>query len=426
MADISTSLAGVKMRSPFGVSPHNLDKPWFPGKKAAELYQKYVDAGAGFVYLPAVVPGEPTEAEKNLDFETLFKSGQYVGRWLNVKANNNSMMGQVYTAKDLFNFLYWARDLVENLKPSLPENVPIIGQMLVHDADPEKWAKHVKDIAALGVDLIELNTGCPVGMMSQVDTREAPPEAKWGMSMGVAPEYLFPVLRAVVENTDLPVGFKLTPESGYPRMMYLVEEAQKIGIKYVVTTHKYFAVAPPDIWNGGKTKYPALTANALSDIGGPALRFSMYKATALISKNIPGIDTFSGGGIVSPEHVAEAIMLGANVCQTLSGIVDGGIKFLTKTNNWLRDYMDKCNYASLQDFRGLALEHIVGANEAEFHYYVAKPDYDICNGCRKCAESYCPAITMEGKKPVVDAHYCSCCGMCNCICPVDAFSYVPR
>lgn len=424
--DISTNLAGVKMRSPFGVSPHNLDKPWFPGKKAAELFKKYVDAGAGFIYLPAIVPGEPTQAEKDLDFETLFKSGQYVGRWLKVKTNGKSMMGQVYTAKNLFNFLPWAKELVDNLKPYLPQDVPIIGQMLVHDCDPAKWGEHVKDMEALGVDLIELNTGCPVGMMCFTDGQNIPPEFKWGMSMGVSPEILFPVLKSVLENTRLPVGFKLTPESGYPRMMVLVEEAQKMGIKYVVTTHKYFAVAPPDIWNGGKTQYPAVSANVLSDIGGPALRFSMYKATALISKNIHGIQTFAGGGIVSPEHVAEAIMLGANACQTLAGIVDGGIKFITKTNEWLKDYMEKCHYQRIDDFRGIALQHLKGAGETEFYYYVAKPDYDICTGCGKCAESYCPAITMAGDRPVVDAKYCSCCAMCNCICPVDAFSYVPR
>lgn len=424
--DISTNIAGVKMRSPIGVSPHNLDKPWFPGKKAAELFKKYVDAGAGFIYLPAIVPGEPTRAEKELNFEALFKGGQYVGRWLKIKADGKSMMGQVYTAKNLFNFLPWAKDLVDNLKPSLPKDVPIIGQMLVHDCDPSKWAAHVKDMTALGVDLIELNTGCPVGLMSCADGLNIPPESKWGMSMGVSPEILFPVLKAVLENTSLPVGFKLTPEAGYPRMMYIVEEAQKLGIKYVVTTHKYFAVPPPDIWNGGKTRYPAVSNNILSDFGGPALRFSMYKATALISKNIPGIHTFAGGGIISPEHVAEAIMLGANACQTLSGIVEGGIKFLTKTNAWLKEYMEKCHYETIADFRGLGLAHLKGADETEFYYYVAKPNYDICIGCGKCAESYCPAITMAGDRPVVDSKYCSCCAMCNCICPVEAFSYVPR
>jgi dihydropyrimidine dehydrogenase (NAD+) subunit PreA len=424
--DLSTKLAGIKMRSPFGVSPHNLDKPWFPGKKAAELYRRYVDAGAGYIYLPAIVPGEPTVAEKELDFETLFKNQQYAVRWLKIKDNHGSVIGQVHTAKNLFNFLSWADELVRHLKPYLPKDVPIIGQMLVHDTDPAKWAEHVKNIESLGVDLIELNTGCPVGMMSQIDGRNLPPEAKWGMSMGAAPEFLFPVLEAVTENTSLPVGFKLTPEAGYPRMMYIVDEASKRGMKYVVTTHMYFTVAPPDIWNGGKTQYPALDNNSLSDIGGPALRFSMYKATALISKNISKIETFAGGGIVNPENVAEAIMLGANACQTLSGIVDGGIKFITNVNKWLEMYMGKCGYNRIEDFRGIALQYISGADKAEFYYYVANPDYSKCIGCGRCAESYCPAITMINDRPVVESRLCSSCGMCNCICPEDAFIYVPR
>lgn len=114
--------------------------------------------------------------------------------------------------------------------------------------------------------------------------------------MGVAPEVLFPVIEAVTAVAKVPVGFKLTPESGYPRMMYLVEEAQKRGIKYVVTTHKYFAVAPPDIWNGGRGRWPAVGGmNPLCDMGGATLPFSMYKATALIAKNLPGIDCFAGG-----------------------------------------------------------------------------------------------------------------------------------
>lgn len=424
--DISTKLAGVTMRSPLGVSPHNLDKPWFPGKKAAELFKKYIDAGAGFIYLPAIVPGEPTQAEKDLDFETLFKSGNYVGRWLKVNTGDGSMMGQVYTAKNLFNFLPWAKDMLDNLRPHIPPDVPVIGQMLVHDCDPQKWAHHVRDMEALGVDIIELNTGCPVGMMSCLDGTDLPPESKWGMSMGASPDVLFPALRAVVESTKLPVGFKLTPESGYPRMMHIADGAKNLGVKYVVTTHKYFAVAPPDIWNGGKTRYPALSANPLSDIGGPALRFSMYKATGLISKNIDGLETFAGGGIVHPEHVVEAMMLGAKACQTLAGIVDGGIKFITKTNKWLKEYMQKCNYSSIDEFRGIALPHLQSAGDTDFYYHVAKQDDDICIGCGKCAESYCPAITMAGDRPVVDVKYCSCCGMCNCICPVDAFSFVPR
>ncbi|MBE0479220.1 tRNA-dihydrouridine synthase [Candidatus Aerophobetes bacterium] len=424
--DLSTTLAGVKMRSSLGVSPHNLDKPWFPGTKAAELFKKYIDAGAGFIYIPAIVPGEPSKAEKNLDFTTLFENQQYVGRWLKVKADGKSVMGHIYTAKNLFNFLPWGRELIENIKLYLPPDVPVIAQVLVHDVDPEKWAKHAEKVASLGVYLIELNTGCPVGAMSHIDPRKLPPEAKWGMFMGTAPEILLPVLKAVVEATHLPVGFKLSPEVGYPRMLYVVEESVKVGIRYVVTTHKYFAVAPPDIWNNGAGKFPALDSNCLADFGGPALRLSMYKATALVSKYFPQIDTFAGGGIVSPEHVIEAIMLGASACQTLTGVVCGGIKFLSRTNEWLYEYMKKCGYTKIEDFKGMGLKHLQSSTEAKFRYYVAKPDFKLCTGCGKCAESYCPAITMQEGRPVVDGRYCSCCGMCNFICPVDAFKYVSR
>ena len=430
-ADISTTLAGVKMRTPFGVSPHNLDKPWFPGKKAAELFLKYVEAGAGYIYIPAIVPGEPTEAEKKCNFPILFQSQNYVGRWMKItldEAHRRDVIAHIYTAKNLFNYLSWAKELMDEIKPQLPQNVPVIAQVLVHDMDPKQWAEQTKRVADLGPDIIELNTGCPVGAMGHIDAKSLPPEAKWGMMMGAAPDVFLPVLEACVKATSLPVGFKLTPEVGYPRMLYLTEEARNAGARFVVTTHKYFVVPPPDIWHGGQGKYPGVSdnANILSDIGGPMLRFSMYKATALITKNIPGIDTFAGGGITAPEHVVEAIMLGASACQTLTGMVLNGIDFIRRSNEWLIKYMKKCGYATIEDFRGLGLKYLKSSTETEFYYYRAFIDEERCTRCGKCAASYCPAISMVDGEPTVDETYCSSCAMCTVICPFDAISIIPR
>ncbi len=428
--DISTSLAGVRMRTPFGVSPHNLDKPWFPGKKAAELFLEYVEAGAGFVYIPALVPGEPTEAEKKLDFPSLFREQNYVGRWMKVPTDSSrkDILAHIYTAKNLFNYLSWGKELIEGIRPSLPPDVPVIAQVLVHDLDPRKWAEQTRRVAELGADIIELNTGCPVGAMCHIDTSKLPPEAKWGMMMGTAPEVFLPVLEACVKAVDIPVGFKMTPEVGYPRMLLITEEARNLGARFAVTTHKYFVVPPPDIWNGGKGKYPGLSddANVLSDIGGPMLRFSMYKATALVSKNIPGIETFAGGGITAPEHVAEAIMLGANACQTLTGIVTNGIGFIDRTNRWLQEYMAKCGYAKIEDFRGAGLAHLRSSDEVEFYYYKASINREKCTRCGKCAQSYCPAISMVEGSPYIDEAYCSSCAMCTVMCPFDAIDIVSR
>ena len=148
MADISTQLAGVKMRTPFGVSPHNLDKVWFPGRKATDLYKKYLDAGVGFIYIPAILPGEPSKEEINLDFPTLFKNQQYVGRWLRVK-ENRQMIGHYFSGKNLFNFLPWAEELINSLKPKLPKDVPIICQIIVHDPNPEAWAAQTEKVQNL-------------------------------------------------------------------------------------------------------------------------------------------------------------------------------------------------------------------------------------------------------------------------------------
>ena len=426
MVDISTNLAGKKMRSPFGVSPHNLDKPWFPGKKAAECFMKYVDAGAGFIYIPAIVPGEPTKEEKELNFAELFKKQNYVSRWLRIN-EGKEMLGHITTAKNLFNFLPWAEELINTLKPKIPKDVPIIGQILVHDIKAEKWAEQAKRVEALGVDLIELNTGCPVGAMQTLEHVDLPPEAKWGMMMGVLPEVLYPVFEAVVGAVKIPVGFKLTPEAGFPRMMNIAEEAKKRNLKFIVTTHKYFAVAPPDIYNGGRGRCPGVgDANIMSDFGGAALRFSMYKATGLISKNIPGIDCFAGGGITQPENIVEAIMLGAPAAQALTAIVTFGIKFVTRVNKFLENYMQEMGYNSISDFRGIGLQYLKGAEEVEFEYYVAKINDEKCNRCGKCSESYCPAIEMMNKKPHVDEKYCSSCAMCTTICPENAISILPR
>lgn len=414
------------MRSPFGVSPHNNDKTWFPGKKAVDCYMKYIDAGAGYVYVPAIIPGEPTAAEKELDFETLFKSQEYAGRWLG-GYEGKTLIAQLYSGKRLFNYLPWAEELVFGIKQRKPDDVPIIGQAIVHDIDPEKWVEQVKKVEALGVDLIELNTGCPLGAMSTITPEKMPPEAKWGLMMGVVPELLMPIFKAVCAAAKVPVGFKLTPESGFPRMMYIVEEARNAGMQFVVTTHKYFAIAPPDIYNGGRGRYPLLGGmNPLGDVGGAMLKFSMYKATGMVSNNIPGIECFAGGGITQPENVAEAIMLGAPAAQSMTAIATDGIRFITRVNKFLERYMEEMGYERISDFKGLGLKYLCGSEDVEFEYGMAEIDRQKCTKCGKCAQSYCPAISLRDGTPEVEAEMCSCCSMCMMVCPFGAIHMVPR
>lgn len=52
-----------------------------------------------------------------------------------------------------------------------------------------------------------------------------------------------------------------------------------------------------------------------------------------------------------------------------------------------------------------------------------KVDPNKCVGCRSCMGLGCPAISIKDKKAIVDNTLCVGCGVCEQLCPVDAFEH---
>ncbi|GAB6171140.1 hypothetical protein JCM15765_06180 [Paradesulfitobacterium aromaticivorans] len=421
--DLSVEFAGVKMRAPIGVAAQ---APFAPasisGQKLAEMLLKHVEAGAGYVHTPY------TNVE--LDHP---KNRLPTGRFLKAHTPGFGRSG-FWVAADSYR-IEMRKDeslkMVDYLKKKLPSDVPVIANIMGSGADPKGWADLAQSFENAGADIIELDVSCPLpasaaGAVDSFTSSERIPEHA-GMLLGDNSALTTAVTSEVVKTIRVPVGVKLTPETGFPRLIGFADQLKEVGARFITSVNAPLSVAPPDIHNYGKSPYPGLDANTISPAVGPWTRYLCYRNVGTISMFVPGIDQAAVGGLVDASHVIEAMMLGATICEFSSGTLWKGWSFISESLNYVREYMRKYGYKSLEEFRGLGVQYIKPAEEIDWGLgrLTASIDQNKCKGCEICANNLCWAITMnEDNKASVAEEDCGACALCVAICPSNAATLV--
>jgi len=419
MVDIGVKFGGLDIPSPVGVSAQ---APFVPpaanAERLAETYEKHVKAGAGFV-LTGYTCEEETHPEDKLP----------TGRFLRDDIIGFGTQG-MYVAADTGHVilrLNTARDVIKILKKKV--DVPVIGDIMALSGEPEPWAALAEKIQSFGADGVELDISCPLtgGETSAMDafTQNLLPKAV-GVVFGDIIKAVVEVAKETVKRVDIPVGIKLDPQTGFPRFIALANGLKGVGVKWVCSVNAPFGIAPPDIYTPKKSPLPALDHNTFSAILGPWNRWMMYRDVAGISLWSPGLDIFAVGGLLTPEHVIQTILLGAKICGFSTGIIMRGRSLITRTNEFLKKYMDDQGYNSLEDFRGISLENILPVEKIDWKYgkIVSSTNENLCNGCGICADSICPARSMEDGVAKVKEDDCGACSMCAEVCPTGACTLI--
>jgi len=281
--------------------------------------------------------------------------------------------------------------------------------------------------------MLEVNGGCPLSLMERPEEATSM-EDKYGVMLGASAALVGPIVQAIADAVKIPVGFKLTPQAGFPGLMGVVEACVNAGAKFVQTTHYPLAIGPIDIYNGGKPLWPILKeveTNQLTCAGGSdPIRVSSNFYTACTAMFFPRkIDIWAGGGLVTGEHLVESIMYGAICGQTASGVMFLGTRQIGKIISFLSKFMDDHGYKTINDFRGIALKYIkpIGqaVNESRKVRLAAEVDASKCAGCGICADTICPAIDMEHGVAKVRQDDCAACGLCLLVCPEEAIHFAP-
>ena len=430
---LRTKFAGMEMRTPVSIAPHGSEGAMalaYP-EKVVDRLMEYVEKGASKVSIMYTCPEEMKDYPKGK--EGLVRFGRVIDssplskefRYLCLFTDEDGLMGR----KDV------GLKVVQMLKKRVPEGVIVEADVVGKGSDFESWAKIAKEFEEAGADCIELDTSCPAFAAHCYPKWAAMiKEGFPNQQVADSEECLGQILEATAKKLTVPFGWKMTPESGWPRFLYLAKQSVEKGASWVTCTNNPLSFTPIDIYNDGRIDnklVPAGTANCLTGLSGYG-RAIGRKMVAAIRTWVPETEIIGITGITKPEYAVEYLMLGASIVELASGLFFYGQDFISQCCRFIERHMEDYGYNSIDDLRGRALVHTEWeASKYDYNYgkYFAKIDKDLCTGCKHCGRHVCFAITHDeanGNKATANPDLCSGCGLCVAICPVDAATLVQR
>jgi dihydropyrimidine dehydrogenase (NAD+) subunit PreA len=441
---LNTTFAGIEFRSPIGVGA--IGKPW--GKNVtpsehAEILLKHVDSGAGYICIPTCWYSTAETREKlqktarREHRSTPVSPKQMRAMKIQTPVSPYGLEGMFLIISPFWNDLAWAEqasahseELTKILAEKKPDDVRLIANVGGLSSLPETYVDGALKWQELGADLIEINVSCgfPPTMTGAVEDfmeKRFPPRFQ-GALLGDHSDIVEEITKKVVQAVNIPVGVKLSPETGFPRVVELAQRIKDAGAKWINVVNVAVGIAPPDIYNQGRPLWPFADGNPFVTASGSWLRVKCYMDVAAIGKFVPGIDIAAAGGLVIPEHVVEVMMLGARLTQLCTGVIERGRKLIRLCDAFIKKFMVEQGYQTVEEIIGLGQQYIKYNEDVDLMagQIVAKTDELKCNRCGACVDNICIARYWENGMVRTKESKCSGCGGCIIACPNNAIKLV--
>ncbi len=243
-------------------------------------------------------------------------------------------------------FDVWLEEF-RRLKNDYPDRVLIAS--IMEEFREDAWAEIIGRVQETGVDGLELNFSCPHGL----------PEQRMGSAMGQDPAVLEEVCSWVNTHATVPVWAKLTPN--VTDIAACGSACLRGGVDGLSAINTILCIMGVNL----ETLRPEPTVEGYSTPGGYssiavrpiALRMTMELAR-MQREEFLGASLSAIGGIESGEDAAQFILMGAHTVQVCTGVMKHGYGLVGTMLNGLKAFMESKGFERLDDFRGMALQHI--------------------------------------------------------------------
>ncbi|MEM4204198.1 MAG: NAD-dependent dihydropyrimidine dehydrogenase subunit PreA, partial [Candidatus Methanomethylicaceae archaeon] len=285
----------------------------------------------------------------------------------------------------------------------------LIGSIMA-ECKEEDWEELARVVSEAGVDMLELNFGCPHGM----------PERGMGAFIGQRTELIQKLTKAAKRGSSVPVMVKLTPN--VTDIAFTAKAAEEAGADAISAINTVLGLIGINI----DTFEPIPTVDGMSTFGGlsgPGVKPIGLRCVAQIAQatNIP----VSGiGGITTWKDAVEYLLVGAGSVQVCTAVMWRGYRIISDFVDGLTNYLADKGFSSVQEIIGKTLPRLTAWSKLNKDYtVVASINKDLCIKCGlcyvACRDGGYQAIKFEqGKSAEVDEEKCDACSLCTHLCPV--------
>lgn len=299
----------------------------------------------------------------------------------------------------------------------------IVGANLQEGENAEAWARGTKAAGKGGADFLEVNWSCPYHPTS-------------GYVIGADREIRMRTIKAVRENSDLPMMVKLNASLGEEELAQITRDAVEAGANAISCSNTLRGLAGVDIETGiplsCELNVDDTLRGMIGGISGPGIKPVVLRAVAEIRKNTD-LHISAVGGITQWESAVEYMLLGASTVQVGTAVMLYGYRLIKQLTRGLEEYMERKGYKGIPDLVGKTTDkyfppEYIGPVEKQPRKMIV--DEDKCTGCGLClvaceaASTGSGALKIEDRLSRIDHNLCKTCNTCRIVCPEDAIDVV--
>ena len=395
MANLSTKYVGLKLKNPLLAASATETKD-------AKTMKKCIEAGFGGVVVKSLYGTSIAVARKwhRPRFQLLNWHPKSTDP---LKAPDGFILYSVEQGSQ-FNYDEW-RDDVNRAKDIIGDKGVVIGSIMA--GSMSDWPEMCEVVRKTNMDALEIDLSCPHMKETHKDS---------GVELGADPEHAAEITKLVIENVNVPVIAKLTPQTA--NLVLVAKRIEEAGAA-AITCHNRMMALDIDIETASPTVWPSY-----GGWGGPwMMPYNLAWLTKLYAD--VKIPISSTSGVWKWQDIIAAIMAGATTVQSCTAILVKGFDVVKEWLDNINAWMDKKGYKSLDEIRGVVMKSLISGAQLKrgqpgVHAVV---DGGKCTGCLWC-EKIClyEAITIEDAIAEVNEDKCDGCGMCSQVCLSKAIS----